>query len=174
MSKAVLKEILEWVMVIVVAVAAALFITEFLIVNATVPTQSMEPTIMAKDRLIGWRLAYTRSDPERGDIIIFKYPDNEEVLFIKRVIGLPGETVDIHDGYVFIDGAVLDEPYLTVTTEGDFGPYEVPEGHFFMMGDNRNNSADSRFWDNTYLSRDKVVGKALFKYWRKFGSLNDK
>ena len=174
MSKSVLREIFEWIMAIVIAAAVAFFITEVLIVNATVPTQSMEPTIMAKDRLIGSRLSYKSSDPERGDIIIFKYPDNEKILFIKRVIGLPGETVDIHDGYVFIDGAILDEPYLTVTTEGNFGPYEVPEGHFFMMGDNRNNSADSRYWTNTYLSRDKIVGKALFKYWRKIESLKDK
>ena len=172
MSNRIIKEIIEWILVIVVAAAAALFITEVLIVNATVPTQSMETTIMAKDRLIGSRLAYKNTDPVRGDIIIFKYPDNEDILFIKRVIGLPGEIVDIHDGNVYINGDILDEPYLTVRTEGNFGPYEVPEGHFFMLGDNRNNSADSRYWKNTYLSREGIVGKALFKYWTKFELLN--
>lgn len=174
MSNKYVKEIVEWILVVVVAAAAAWFITEVLIVNATVPTQSMETTIMAKDRLIGSRLSYRNSDPERGDIIIFKYPDDESILFIKRVIGLPGETVEIHDGNVYINGDILDEPYLTVRTEGTYGPYEVPDGHFFMMGDNRNNSADSRYWTNTYLSREAVVGKALFKYWRKFENLTDK
>ncbi|MBO6138197.1 MAG: signal peptidase I [Lachnospiraceae bacterium] len=174
MSKKIIKEIFEWIMVVVIAAAAALFITEVLIVNATVPTQSMETTIMAKDRLIGSRLSYKNTDPARGDIIIFKYPDNEEILFIKRVIGLPGEIVDIHDGNVYINGEILNEPYLTVKTEGKFGPYEVPEGHFFMLGDNRNNSADSRYWENPYLSREGIVGKALFKYWKKFEVLNGK
>ncbi len=172
MSKKYIKEIAEWILCIGGAVLLAMFITQVLIVNATVPTQSMEPTIMAKDRLIGSRLSYKNSDPERGDIIIFKYPDDEKVLFIKRVIGLPGEKVEIHDGNVYIDGAVLEEPYLTVRTEGNFGPYEVPEGHFFMMGDNRNNSSDSRYWTNTYLSREAVIGRALFKYWPKAESLD--
>ena len=174
MSNKYVREILEWILVIVVAAAAAWFITNVLIVNATVPTQSMENTIMAKDRLVGSRLSYRNSDPERGDIIIFKYPDDESILFIKRVIGLPGETVEIHDGNVYIDGAILDEPYLDVRTDGNYGPYEVPEDHFFMMGDNRNNSADSRYWTHTYLARDQVVGRALFKYWPKIESLKDK
>lgn len=172
-DKRVRKEIFEWTATILAAVLVALFINNFIIVNATVPSSSMEKTIMTNDRVIGLRLAYRDSDPERGDIVIFKFPDNEKILYIKRVIGMPGETVEIHNGEVTIDGEILSEPYLTTTTEGDFGPYIVPEGHYFMMGDNRNNSADSRYWNNTYLSRDKIVGKAVLRYWPSVKKLND-
>ena len=172
-DKRVRREVLEWVATILAAVLVALFINNFIIVNATVPSSSMEKTIMTNDRVIGLRLAYKDKDPERGDIIIFKYPDTEKILYIKRVIGMPGETVEIHNGEVTIDGEVLSEPYLTTTTEGDFGPYIVPEDHYFMMGDNRNNSADSRYWRNTYLSKDKIVGKAVLRYWPSFKRLNE-
>ncbi len=171
-EKKVRNEIIEWVVTIAAAVLVALFINNFIIVNATVPTSSMEQTIMSNDRVIGLRLAYKSSDPERGDIIIFRYPDNEDILYIKRIIGMPGDTVEIHDGGVYIDGSLLDEPYLKVTTEGEFGPYMVPEGHYFVMGDNRNNSADSRFWNNTFLEREKIVGKAVLRYWPSVKKLN--
>lgn len=161
----IIREIGEWVGVVIIAVLLAYLVNHFLIVNAVVPSSSMETTIMTGDRVIGFRLAYNFSDPKRGDIMIFKFPDDESKLYIKRLIGLPGETVEIYDGNVYIDGEELDEPYLTVRTLGSFGPYTVPEGHYFMLGDNRNNSADSRFWENTYLSREKIVGKAIFKYW---------
>lgn len=167
----IVKEIIEWIAVVVVAVVLAYFVNHFIIVNAIVPSSSMETTIMTGDRVIGNRLAYSFSEPERGDIIIFKFPDDESKLYIKRLIGLPGETVEIKEGKVFVDGEALDEPYLTVTTEGTFGPYTVPEGHYFMLGDNRNNSADSRYWNNTYLAREKIVGKAVFKYWPGFKGL---
>ena len=166
--KEIIREIIEWIGVIVVAVVVSLIINYGIIVNATVPSSSMETTIMTGDRMIGLRLAYLNKEPKRGDIVIFKFPDDEKVLFIKRIIGLPGETVEVRDGKVFVDGIALEEPYLTVETLGNYGPYAVPEGSYFMMGDNRNNSADSRFWQNTYLSRDKIVGKALFGYYPKF------
>lgn len=171
-DKRVRKEIFEWVLTIAAAVMVALFINNFIIVNATVPTSSMEKTIMTNDRVIGLRFAYHSSEPERGDIIIFRFPDDEDILYIKRIIGMPGDTVEIHDGGVYIDGSLLDEPYLKVTTEGEFGPYTVPEGHYFMMGDNRNNSADSRYWDNTFLEREKIVGKAVLRYWPSIKKLN--
>ncbi len=159
------KEIFEWIAVILIAVAVSFLINRFLIVNATVPTSSMETTIMASDRIIGNRLAYLRNEPERGDIIIFKYPDNENILYIKRLIGLPGEELQVSHGQVFINGEPLDEPYLNVETQGEFGPYQIPEDGYFMMGDNRNDSADSRYWNNTYLYRDGMIGKAMFRYW---------
>ena len=165
-------EVIEWIVTIAAAVLVALFINNFIIVNATVPTSSMEKTIMTNDRVIGFRLSYKSSDPERGDIIIFKNPDNEDILYIKRIIGMPGEKVEVHDGGVYVNGDLLDEPYLDVVTEGEFGPYEVPEGHYFMMGDNRNNSADSRYWKNTYLPREKIVGKAVLRYWPSVKKLN--
>ncbi len=160
-----MREILEWVAVIIVAAGMSFLINHLLIVNATVPTSSMETTIMARDRIIGSRLSYLKKDPQRGDIIIFKYPDNESVLYIKRLIGLPGEELLVSGGKVYINGEELDEPYLTVETIGEFGPYKIPEGCYFMMGDNRNDSADSRYWDNTYLHREGMIGKAIFRYW---------
>ena len=164
----VYREIFDWIAVIVIAVLISFMLHTFVIVNATVPTSSMENTIMAGDRVIGSRLYYRRHEPQRGDIIMFDYPDDPRILYIKRVIGLPGEHVEITGGTVYINGEPLDEPYLDVVTEGEWGPYDVPEGHYFMMGDNRNDSADSRYWQHPYLSRDGIVGKAVLKYWRGF------
>lgn len=164
---AFLKELLQWAAAIILAAAVAIFADKFLIVNAQIPSGSMENTIMPGDRIIGNRLAYTFSDPQRFDIIIFRYPDDESQLFIKRIIGLPGETVEIIDGRIYINGS--DEPLEDVETKepasGTFGPYEVPEDCYFVMGDNRNNSLDSRYWTNTFVSRDEILGKAVFRYW---------
>lgn len=167
-----LKEIFDWIAVIVIAILISFVLHTFVIVNATVPTSSMENTIMAGDRVIGSRLYYLRHDPARGEIIMFDYPDDPNTLYIKRIIGLPGDHVEITDGKVYINGEVLDEPYLDVVTEGTWGPYDVPENSYFMLGDNRNDSADSRYWQNTYLTRDGIVGKAVFKYWKGFERFN--
>ena len=167
-AESIVREIFEWIGVIVSAVVISLFINFCVLVNAKVPSASMENTIMTGDRLFGSRWSYAFADPERGDIVIFRYPDNEKILYIKRVIGLPGETVEIHNGAVYIDGEILEEQYLNEIMEGDFGPYEVPEGEYFMMGDNRNNSADSRYWEHTYVEKSKIIGKALFKYYPGF------
>ena len=159
------KELFQWAAVLVIAVALALFINAFLIVNAQIPSGSMENTIMTGDRVFGNRLAYTFKDPERFDIIIFKYPDDESQLFIKRIIGLPGETVEIRDGHIYINGS--DTPLEDVETkepmEGSFGPYTVPEGCYFVMGDNRSNSRDSRYWEHTFVTEDEILGKAVFR-----------
>ena len=164
----VLKEIIDWVAVIVCAIVISFLINTFVIVNATVPTSSMENTIMAGDRVIGSRLYYLRHEPERGDIIVFDYPDDPNILYIKRVIGVPGDHIEINGGKVYINGEVLVEPYLNVTTEGEWGPYDVPADSYFMLGDNRNDSADSRYWHNTFLTKEGIVGKAIFKYWKGF------
>lgn len=161
------REIAEWIIVIDIAIVLAVIMNMFIIVNAVIPTASMEPTIMTGDRIFGNRLAYRGDkDPQRGEIVIFKYPDNEKELFIKRVIGMPGDTVEVKDGHVYINGSQepLDEPYLHVATLGEYGPIMVPEGAYFMMGDNRNNSADSRFWNQPFVYKDKILGKAVFRY----------
>ncbi len=171
-KKKAMKEIMEWIGVILAAILFSFFINYCIIVNATVPSSSMETTIMTGDRVIGFRLSFMFQEPERGDIVMFKFPDNEKKLFIKRIIGMPGETLEVHDGFVYINGEPLNEPYLKVVTEGSFGPYKIPEGSYFMMGDNRNNSADSRYWENTYLKREKIVGKAVLKYFPSIEKLN--
>ncbi len=161
------KELFQWVLVILGAVILAFLIDTFVIVNAQIPSGSMENTIMTGDRVFGNRLAYKFSDPKRFDIIIFKYPDDESQLFIKRIIGLPGETVEIHDGNIYINGSdsPLEDVDIKEPMEGSFGPYTVPEGCYFVMGDNRNNSRDSRYWENTFVSEDEILGKAVFRYW---------
>ena len=160
------REIMEWIIVICVAIVIAIVLNTFIIVNAIIPSASMEPTIMTGNRIFGNRLAYIKEDPKRGDIIIFRYPDNEKELFIKRIIGEPGDTVTIIEGKVYINDSdtPLDEPYLKVIPLGDYGPYEVPADSYFVMGDNRNNSADSRFWQNTFVKREKILGKAAVRY----------
>lgn len=161
--KAALREFFQ---MIVIPVALALFCGKVLIVNANIPSGSMENTIHPGDRVIGSRLAYLGADPQREDIIIFHFPDDESQIFIKRIIGLPGEEIQIVDGQVFIDGAQtpLTETYLKEVPQGSFGPYEVPEESYFVMGDNRNNSHDSRFWENHFVSRDEIMAKAWFQY----------
>lgn len=167
------QEIAEWVVVVVLAVVFSVLINTFILINATVPTASMENNVMVGDRLFGYRLAYKKEGPKRGDIVIFKYPDDESQLFIKRVIGLPGETVNIVDGKVYIDDSdePLNEPYLAQEMFGTFGPYTVPADSYFMLGDNRNYSRDSRFWDNQFVHRDKIIGKALIRYVPKIGKI---
>lgn len=167
------KEIISWIKVILFALVFGLFINNVIVVNARVPSGSMENTIMTKDRIFGLRFSYLFQDPQREDIIIFKYPDDERVDFVKRIIGLPGETVEIRDGKVYIDNAVepLECNYVKETPIGDFGPFHVPEDSYFMMGDNRNNSLDSRFWTNSFVKRDKIEGKVFFRYYPSFQML---
>lgn len=159
-----IKEILAWILTIALAIVAAKAINKYVIIKAEVPTGSMENTIQVDDCILGLQLAYIFSEPERGDILIFPWPDNPEVTYVKRVIGLPGETVEIKEGYVYIDGEPIEEPYLKEEMYGEFGPYVVPEGCYFMMGDNRNSSQDSRRWTNTFLKEEDIMAKVLFRY----------
>ena len=161
------NELFHWILTLAIAVIIALCVNRFVLVNAEIPSGSMENTIMTGDRVFGNRLAYIFGEPKRFDIIIFRYPDDEKQLFIKRIIGLPGETVEIHDGQIFIDGSKT--PLKDVTTkefmQGSFGPYTVPDNCYFVMGDNRNNSKDSRYWEHTFVTDDEIVGKAFLRYW---------
>ena len=149
------------------AFALAFLMNKFVYANAEVPTGSMIPIVQPGDRLIVNRLAYLFEEPQRGDIVMFIYPDNEKDNYLKRIIGLPGEKVEIRDGLVYINDSKkpLSEPYLNDPPNGDFGPYNVPEGCYFMLGDNRDISQDARYWKNKYVKKEKIVGKVLFRYY---------
>jgi signal peptidase I len=165
-------EIIEWLKIIVTAAVIAFVLNTFVIANSKVPSGSMENTIMTGDHVIGSRLNYHFEDPERGDIVIFRFPDNEKIYYVKRIIGMPGDTVDIIDGKVYLNGSEepLDEPYIRepMTPEAPMH-FEVPEDSYFMMGDNRNYSMDARRWNNTYVKREKIIAKVLFRYYPKPG-----
>ncbi len=165
-SKIDMKEIISWIKYLGSALLIALFLTRFVIINAYIPTGSMENTIMTGDRVFASRLHYLFTDPKRGDIVVFKYPDDEKLNYVKRVIGLPGETVEIKNGEVYVDNVKLEEPYIKEEMKKeDLGPYIVPEDSYFMMGDNRNNSSDSRRWFTTnYVHKSKLLGKVAFEY----------
>ena len=149
---------------LVVTLAVVFVLFRVLLQLAYVPSGSMETTIPTKSLLVGWRLPYVVSDPlpERGDIVTFWNEEMERVL-VKRVIGLPGETVSIKDGFVYIDGKKLDEDYLPVSgiTQSEETAFEVPEGHIFLMGDNRTGSQDSRFWNDPYIPLNQIQGRML-------------
>ncbi len=161
-------EIISWLQILVTAACIAFVLNTFIIANSKVPTSSMENTIMTNDRVIGFRLSYRFSSPKEGDIAIFRFPDDESIYYVKRVIGLPGDIIDIKDGKVYKNGSdtPLDEPYLKeeMFPEEDMH-FEVPENSYFMMGDNRNLSYDARYWNNTFVSKDKLIAKVIFRYW---------
>lgn len=186
---AFIEEMVSWIYSFVVMFAVALFLTQFIIINAVIPSGSMEDTIMTHDRLIGARFSYWFSEPERGDIVIFHYPVEEDRIYIKRVIGLPGETVRIEDGKIFINDSAepLKEGYLKEAWDvmnTDF-TFVVPADSYLMLGDNRNWSEDARYWaqnamdegladnweeavDYSFVRKKKILGKAIFTYFRKF------
>jgi len=142
----------------------ATFINKVIICKVVVPTGSMENTIMTGEKVITLRAAYWFNDPKRGDIVVFPLPDNENLDYIKRIIGLPGEVIEGKDGLVYINGEPLEEDYVTEALDEDFGPYTIPENSYFMMGDNRNSSEDSRAWEIKYVARKKIEGRAILKY----------
>lgn len=130
--------------------------------NLSVPTESMVPTIHSGDKLIATK--FNTDKISRKDIIVFYSPDSPDELYIKRAIGLPGEIVKVEQGNVYINGKKLDEPYIKekMDTDGD-GEWAIPEGCYFVMGDNRNDSWDSRFWDHTFVEEENIVAKSFFR-----------
>lgn len=171
------KETIEFFIPIIIAFVISMLLKTFVFANAIVPTGSMLNTIHEGDRIIASRLSYINDDPERYDIIIFEFPDDETQKFVKRVIGLPGEAVQVINGVVYVqknDGKVvqIDDSFVTNgKPKGNYGPYIVPEDSYFVMGDNRNGSWDSRFWSNKYVHKDKIIGKVKFRYYPSVGKV---
>lgn len=163
----IVREIFDWAKYLIGAFLFALIINNTVVINADILSGSMESTIMTDSRTFGLRLAYAFGEPERFDIIVFKFPDDEtSIPFVKRIIALPNETVTIRDGKVYINDSEtpLEDSFIRDEARGNYGPFTVPDGCYFVMGDNRNNSYDSRFWTNKYVSRDKILGKVYAEY----------
>jgi signal peptidase I len=144
------------------ALIIAIVIHLFLAQATRVEGYSMEPTLYGHQRLIIEKVSYRFHRPSRGDIVVLQVPGYDKLL-IKRVIGLPGETIEIKDGVVWIDGQPLDEPYVKGSMRGSYPPTVIPEGSIFVMGDNRNNSSDSRVFGP--VSIEHIVGHAWMRYW---------
>ena len=146
-------EIKSWLSIIIIAALIAFFLNNFIIANSKVPSASIE-------------------NPKRGDIIIFKFPDNEKKYYVKRIIGISGDIVDIKGGKVYLNNSTtpLDEPYIKepMIVQNDMH-FEVPEDAYFCLGDNRNSSIDARYWNNTYVYKNKIISKVIFRYFPSFG-----
>ena len=157
----------------IIAVVIALVIKGFFLQTYTIPSESMYDTLLVGDYIILNRLAYKFGDIERQDVVVFEYPLDPAKDFIKRVIGTPGDKIAVVNKTVFVNGKELDEPYKkvtdrnflpeTVSPRDNVDEFTVPEGMYFMMGDNRDNSFDSRFWG--FVQEDSIKGKALLIYW---------
>jgi signal peptidase I len=184
-KKSVVREYFES---IVIAVILALFVRTWAVQAFKIPTGSMENNLLIGDHLLVNKFVFapTLAGPERalmpmrsirrGDIVVFKYPDEPDRDFIKRVIGLPGETVELRNKKVYVNGQPLEERYVhflepahnaqevtSFDVRERYGPVQVPDGHYFVMGDNRDNSQDSRYWG--FLPRGYIKGQALMIYW---------
>lgn len=173
-------ELLSWVLVFVIGFVVAYIITHFVILKTEIVSGSMETTIMTTEHVCGNRLAYLFSDPKRGDVVFFQYPyaeeeaaaegkNPEDIIYIKRIIGLPGETVHIRDGAVYIDDneEPLDEPYVNGQRTSDrhskYIDVVIPDNFYFVMGDNREVSSDSRSWG--FVPRYLIKARAWLIYW---------
>ncbi len=161
-KKSPLREILES---LIIAVVLAVLIRMFVLQPFYIPSGSMEPTLMINDRIIVSKISYRLHEPERGDIVVFKFPLDTKRDFVKRLIAKGGETVEIRDSKLYINNKLVPEKYLPegLVMNEDFGPVRVPEDSYLMMGDNRNNSDDSRKWGP--LPKDLIIGKAVMIYW---------
>lgn len=153
----------EWVVPIAIALVIVIFLNKFVFILVTVPTGSMEDTIMPGDRLYVNEL-FDIKDAKRGDILVFKSEELDQKRLVKRLIGLPGEKVEVKkDGSVFINGEKLDEPYA-VEAEYEDRVFDIPEDSYLFFGDNRPISYDARYWENPYINESKIIGKVLFRF----------
>ena len=163
---------------IVITAVIALFATTFVIQAFKIPTGSMESNLLIGDHLLVNKFVYgvhggwiakilPYKELKRGDVIVFKYPNSPDVAYVKRLIGLPGEKLEVIGRTVHINGEPLKEDYTQYLDQGSVydrtGPFQIPEGSYFAMGDNRDNSQDSRYWG--FVPRDHIIGKALAVYW---------
>lgn len=156
------KFLQEWAFPLVCFVAVWILV-KVVFPTAIIPTASMYPTLPSPCFSFSTRAAYWENDPERGDIVLFKRDIPDSKVYAKRIVGLPGDTIEIKHGVTYINGEAFEEEYLREPPDDeDFGPFNVPEDSYFMMGDNRNNSYDSRYWDEHFVPRKNIISKVNF------------
>ncbi|NJN74244.1 MAG: signal peptidase I [Limnothrix sp. RL_2_0] len=168
----------ETIKTLVTAGILAIGIRTFVAEARYIPSESMLPTLEINDRLIIEKVSYRFKDPKRGDVVVF-YPtevleqQNYTDAFIKRVIGIPGDVVEVNSGRVYVNGNQLEEDYINEAPDYDYGPVTIPEDHYLVLGDNRNNSYDSHYWG--FVPREKLVGKAFVRFWpfNRVGTLSE-
>lgn len=157
--KAAIREVVETALL-----TLALFLgVRLTLQNYRVEGFSMEPNLHTGQYILVDKISYRVSDPDRGDVVVIRFPLDPKRDFVKRIIALPGETIEIHDRRVFVDGHPLQEPYIRVPGTYRYEKRQVPENHFYVLGDNRDNSHDSHIWD--WLPREYIIGKARLSYW---------
>ncbi len=163
-----LRNLIEWGVIIVVAVVFAFVVRGLVFQTFFIPSESMVPKLEINDRILVNKLAYDFGDPERGDVVVFKTPPNSQIRgmddLVKRIVGLPGDTIEGRDGRIYINGALLPEPYLAASVQSKtFPESKVPANSYFMLGDNRQVSKDSTVWGPA--SRDLFVGPVFVTIW---------
>ena len=159
------EEAKDWIISIVVAVVLAFIIRQFVVELYIVDGPSMRPTLQSQERLVVNKFIYQFREPQKGEILVFQYPRDPKRDFIKRVIATAGDTVEIKDGRVFVNDQLLHEDYILEKTKSEYPKSTVPNGTIFVMGDNRNNSEDSRFADVGFVPLNLVKGKAMLVFW---------
>ncbi len=156
----------EFFSIILISFVLAMVLRTWIIEGRIVPTGSMLPTIQLQDRLMVNKLVYYFEEPQKGDIIVFHPPAeiNAKDDFVKRLVAVPGDTVEVKKGQLYVNDQVQEEPYVAAPMDYIFGPIVVPPDSYFVMGDNRNSSFDSHLW-GAWLTRDHIIGKAFVTYW---------
>ena len=171
--------IVEIIKTLGTAAVLAFGIRTFVAEARYIPSSSMEPTLEINDRLIIEKISYRLRSPQRGDVVVFSPTDTlrEQKFkdaFIKRVIGLPGDTVEVKGGTVYVNNRALREKYIEEAPEYQYGPVKVPEDKYLVLGDNRNNSYDSHYWG--FVPRKNLIGRAVVRFWppNRLGGLDEK
>ena len=165
-KKTLKQELIEWVVTLAIALVIAVVVRTYLFEPVRVDGNSMYPTLKHGEIMIVNKKDYAfGGEPERFDVVICHYPNRGSTNFVKRVVGLPGDTVEVKDGFLIVNGVIYAEKFLHERTAEDFGPVTVPEGKYFVMGDNRNNSNDSRRSEVGMLDRDYIMGKVSAVLW---------
>ena len=167
-KRELIDDALNWMRIVFSMLLFTLILLNFVIVNASVHHFSMEYTLSDGDRIIAFRLAYLINLPERYDVIVFNRRPDDVMLYIKRVLGTPGDEIHISNGFVYVNGIPARVDFVRGVPTGNFGPVTVPDGHFFVLGDNRNNSIDSRHWHEIFISKDMIAGRAILQYFPQF------